>query len=111
LAVLAKGDAYGYKLTQDVKGVIAVSESTLYPVLRRLQGDGMLSTYDKPFNGRNRRYYSITPIGCQRLGELVDAWEGYKRSVDAILANSVIGGGSAAASADKGTQTHKGGAS
>ena len=57
LATLNRGDAYGYVLTQTVKSVVEVSESTLYPVLRRLQKDGALTVYDEPFNGRNRRYY------------------------------------------------------
>ena len=47
LAVLSRGDAYGYILTQQVKEVIDISESTLYPVLRRLQKEAFLSTYDK----------------------------------------------------------------
>ena len=60
LSVLASGDAYGYQLTQQIRSVIEVSESTLYPVLRRLQKDGALETYDEPFQGRNRRYYRLT---------------------------------------------------
>ena len=63
LAVLEKEDAYGYSLTQRMKEVVELSESTLYPVLRRLQQSGCLTVYDKPFQGRNRRYYAITPAG------------------------------------------------
>ena len=51
---------YGYKITQDVRTVIDVSESTLYPVLRRLQKEECFETYDKAIDGRNRRYYKIT---------------------------------------------------
>lgn len=51
---------YGYKITQEIKQALELSESTLYPVLRRLQRDGCLTIYDEPFNGRNRRYYKIT---------------------------------------------------
>ena len=51
---------YGYKITQDVRQAIDISESTLYPVLRRLQKDGCLETYDMAYAGRNRRYYRIT---------------------------------------------------
>ena len=55
LAVVAKEPegTYGYKITQDVRSVIELSESTLYPVLRRLQKDDCLVTYDKQINGRN----------------------------------------------------------
>ena len=55
LAILKQDDYYGYALTQKVKNVIDVSESTMYPVLRRLKKNGDLTTYDKPFQGRNRR--------------------------------------------------------
>ena len=51
---------YGYRITQDVRKVIDVSESTLYPVLRRLQKDECLEVYDRQFEGRNRRYYKVT---------------------------------------------------
>ena len=56
LASVMREDTYGYKLTQEVKQIMNVSESTLYPVLRRLQKDGYLTTYDRPYQGRNRRY-------------------------------------------------------
>ena len=59
LAVLDSQDAYGYVLTQSVKQVMDISESTLYPVLRRLQKDGLLSTYEQPVSGRRRRYYAL----------------------------------------------------
>ena len=57
LAVVSneKDGTYGYKITQDVRSVLEVSESTLYPVLRRLQKDECLETYDQAFAGRNRR--------------------------------------------------------
>ena len=57
LAVVSKDDngTYGYKITQDVRSAIEVSESTLYPVLRRLQKDGALEAYDQAHGGRNRR--------------------------------------------------------
>jgi len=85
LAVLARGDAYGYSLTQEIKAVISVSESTLYPVLRRLQRDGFLATYDQAFNGRNRRYYRITAKGRAHLVQTVGEWGQYKDAVDSIF--------------------------
>ena len=85
LAALSRGEAYGYILTQHIKGVIDVSESTLYPVLRRLQKDGMLSVSDRPFAGRNRRYYAITEEGAAALRDYTDEWTAYKASVDQIL--------------------------
>ena len=58
---------YGYKITQDVRKAIDISESTLYPVLRRLQKENCLETYDMAFDGRNRRYYKLTETGRAQL--------------------------------------------
>lgn len=85
LAILKQDDFYGYALTQKVKTVIDVSESTMYPVLRRLKRDGDLTTYDRPFQGRNRRYYQLTEIGEQRLQEILRLWEEYKQNLDQIF--------------------------
>ena len=88
LALLSREDSYGYILTQNVKEIISVSESTLYPVLRRLQNENYLSVYDAPFSGRNRRYYKITNEGKCRLDEYVVEWDKYKDRVDKILLGS-----------------------
>ncbi|HWQ58545.1 MAG TPA: PadR family transcriptional regulator [Clostridia bacterium] len=85
LAVLDREDAYGYVLTQSVKQVVEISESTLYPVLRRLQKDEMLSTYDQPYSGRLRRYYAITANGRKKLDEYRGEWRAYKNNVETIL--------------------------
>jgi PadR family transcriptional regulator PadR len=85
LAVVSRGDAYGYALTQNVKRTLDVSESTMYPVMRRLQTQQCLETYDTPHEGRNRRYYRLTDIGRQLLETLGDDWVEFKRRVDGIL--------------------------
>lgn len=87
LAIVAKKDTYGYRLTQDVKKVLSISESTLYPVLRRLTKEHLLDTYDKPYDGRNRRYYSISPKGKEKLEFFRKEWKDY---IDQI--NSIVGG-------------------
>ncbi|HAX72512.1 MAG TPA: PadR family transcriptional regulator [Firmicutes bacterium] len=85
LSILNQGDTYGYVLTQQVKEVMNISESTLYPVLRRLQKNEFLITYDEPFQGRNRRYYQITPLGKLKYQEYILDWKSYKSKVDHIL--------------------------
>lgn len=85
LAVLEHQDTYGYVLTLRVKTVLEISESTLYPVLRRLQKEGCLVTYDQPYQGRNRRYYSITPYGRQKLEEYKTEWASYKEKIEQLL--------------------------
>ena len=85
LSVVSREGTYGYKITQDVRSVLDVSESTLYPVLRRLQKDGLLETYDMEFDGRNRRYYKITPNGMILLDQYRAGWVEYRKKIDLIL--------------------------
>ena len=89
LSVVSLEGTYGYKITQDVRQVMDVSESTLYPVLRRLQKDGLLETYDMEFQGRNRRYYKITSNGMILLDKYRSEWLSYKKNVDKILLGMV----------------------
>lgn len=85
LGVLSDSPTYGYDLTQKLHGDIGVSESTLYPVLRRLLKDGMLTSYDEPFDGRNRRYYQITGKGSQALKEYRGDWQRYAKNIDKLI--------------------------
>ena len=77
---------YGYKITQDVRQAIEISESTLYPVLRRLQKDGCLETYDMEYGGRNRRYYRITETGSVQLNLYQTEWEVYSTRIGKLFA-------------------------
>ena len=85
LAVVMREDTYGYKLTQEVKQIMDVSESTLYPVLRRLQKDGYLRTYDKTFQGRNRRYYTVTEKGREQFQQFYDQWKRMRVKIDEVM--------------------------
>lgn len=85
LSVVARDGTYGYKITQDVRQAIDISESTLYPVLRRLEKDSCLETYDMEFAGRNRRYYRITSRGQNLLSDYLIEWEAYKNRIDLVL--------------------------
>lgn len=87
LAVVSKepDGTYGYKITQDVRQALEVSESTLYPVLRRLLKDECLEVYDREFAGRNRRYYKVTAKGSAQLGLYQAEWARYSSSITDIL--------------------------
>ena len=91
LAVVSQEDegTYGYKITQDVRRVIDVSESTLYPVLRRLQKDECLEVYDRQFDGRNRRYYKVTSRGMAQLGLYKSEWKTYIQKINEIFEGGV----------------------
>ena len=87
LAVVSKEaqGTYGYKITQDVRQVLEVSESTLYPVLRRLQKDECLITYDVEFAGRNRRYYKLTEKGAAQLNLYQIEWKSYSSKINTLF--------------------------
>lgn len=85
LAVVAREDTYGYKITQDIRAAVEVSESTLYPVLRRLQKEENLETYDKEFQGRNRRYYRVTDKGRAALTLYREDWKLHRKKIEDIL--------------------------
>ena len=91
LAVVGREETgtYGYRITQDVRAVLDISESTLYPVLRRLQKDGCLTVHDEPFNGRNRRYYQITEHGRAALRQHRIDWQNYRSGIDTIFFGGV----------------------
>lgn len=67
LTVLKKKDSYGYQIIRDITSCIAISESTLYPILKRLEGGGYLTTYSLEHQGRLRKYYKITELGEQKI--------------------------------------------
>lgn len=85
LSVLQCEDTYGYVLTQTLKSELGISESTLYPVLKRLQRDGCLTTYDRAWQGRNRRYYAITEKGAEQAEAYRRDWKSYRNNVDKLL--------------------------
>lgn len=84
LAVVSKTSdgTYGYKITQDVREAIEISDSTLYPVLRRLQKDNCLEVYDMEFGGRNRRYYKVTSQGMIQLKLYQEEWKSYSKKIN-----------------------------
>ena len=87
LAVVSRDmeGTYGYKITQDVRKAIEVSESTLYPVLRRLQKDDCLEVYDRQFDGRNRRYYKVTEKGTAQLRLYETEWKNYSSRINGLF--------------------------
>jgi PadR family transcriptional regulator PadR len=79
LAALQDEASYGYKIISDLNNVITLSESTLYPVLKRLESQECLTTYSKDFNGRLRKYYQITNEGKKRIKSFMLEWEEMER--------------------------------
>ena len=75
LALLARGDSYGYQLVKDMSALMDISESTLYPILRRLEAAGSLTVYTVEHNSRLRKYYAITEDGRKKIAEFLEEWK------------------------------------
>ncbi len=75
LAAIKNEDSYGYKIIKDLKPYIELSESTLYTILKRLEGAGMLTVRSAEHDGRLRKYYRITQDGIKRIDEFKDEWK------------------------------------
>lgn len=74
LAAIKSNESYGYKIIKDMKPYIALSESTLYTILKRLETAEMLTVRTAEHNGRLRKYYSITKLGKKRIDEFNEDW-------------------------------------
>lgn len=86
LSVVESQDSYGYEISPDpVKIVADIKESTLYPILKKLEKNGYLTTYSQEFQGRKRKYYSITDSGKEQLVYLNKEWISYRDTIDGII--------------------------
>ena len=74
LASIRGAPSYGYQIIKDLKPYVEMSESTLYPILRRLETAKLLTVRSAEHNGRLRKYYHITPQGLQRLEIFKTDW-------------------------------------
>ena len=84
LTVLMRGESYGYRLVRDVSEIIEITESTLYPILKRLEAGGCVTARSAEHNGRLRKYYQITEAGRQRVFGFIDEWKELVRILSAI---------------------------
>ncbi|MDD6269747.1 MAG: PadR family transcriptional regulator [Oscillospiraceae bacterium] len=75
LAAIKNEDSYGYQIVKDLKPYIEISESTLYPILRRLEANELLSVRSEEYNGRLRKYYHITAAGLERIELFKEEWK------------------------------------
>lgn len=86
LVLIERKDRYGYELAQEVSRHIEVAEGALYPLLRRLVGDGYCTTYlQESSGGPPRKYYRITPSGSRYAKETVSEWRSFVAGVTLLL--------------------------
>ena len=84
MAVLEQGDSYGYEISQTIKLIANIKESTLYPILKKLEASGFLTT-SRGLSGRMRKYYSLTNRGVEQLVTLKEEWTLYTDTVNGII--------------------------
>jgi len=86
LALLSRDDAYGYDIASRLSAAIGMAEGTVYPLMRRMQGDGLVETYlvESPA-GPSRKYYRLTAAGRASFAVQRDAWRAFARAVETTL--------------------------
>ncbi|MEG2381558.1 MAG: PadR family transcriptional regulator [Oscillospiraceae bacterium] len=84
LVSLKDTDSYGYQIIKNVSEYISLSESTLYPILKRLEANRCLTTYSMEHNGRLRKYYKITNLGKDKIQEFLASWNEVTKIYDYI---------------------------
>ncbi len=85
LATLKRGDSYGYLINQALGEVVSISESTLYPILRRLESQGLVTTYETIHNSRLRRYFRLSDNGKGKLQDAHLMFAELQKMTDYIL--------------------------
>jgi len=88
LAVMRDGPAYGYEMTKRLRarGLSIVGEGSIYPLLGRLERDGLVDTYRAASNGGPpRKYYRLSRLGEKALGSGIIEWQETRDAVDAVL--------------------------
>ncbi len=75
LAAIKNEDSYGYQIIKDISPYVEISESTLYPILRRLETGELLTVRSAEHNGRLRKYYHITQAGLDRIEAFKEEWK------------------------------------
>ena len=89
LSLLSRGDSYGYDVSDMLTRHMDLSEGAVYPILRKLKDDGLVSTYlSETSGGPPRKYYQLTPVGRKFLKELDDTWAELAQAVKKTTRNN-----------------------
>src|SRR5215468_3082397 len=86
LAMLARSDGYAYDIASRLSELIGMGEGTIYPLMRRMQADGLVKTYlEESSSGPPRKYYQLTKAGHAALAAQKTEWNGFVASVAKVL--------------------------
>jgi len=92
LALLSRADSYAYEIASRLAEGIDMGEGTIYPLMRRMQDDGLVETYlVESTAGPSRKYYRLTEAGRASFASQKDAWRDFVGAVDAILGETTGG--------------------
>ncbi|MEG0823304.1 MAG: PadR family transcriptional regulator [Erysipelotrichaceae bacterium] len=75
LSVINQKDSYGYQIIKDISNYIEITESTLYPILKRLEANKMVNVFNQEHDGRLRKYYQITKLGKKQIKTFIEEWD------------------------------------
>ena len=89
LAAIRKQDSYGYQIIKDISPYLSISESTLYPILKRMESNGYLTVYSIEHNGRLRKYYQITQAGMDKIEDFKQEWNKLQKAYDFITGEEI----------------------
>lgn len=93
LALLSRGNSYAYEIASRLSAAVDMGEGTIYPLMRRMQNEGLVSTYlEESPSGPPRKYYSITEAGHRRYREQADEWHDFVGAVEALISGDVPAG-------------------
>lgn len=85
LKAIEKEDSYGYKIIKDISPHVLISESTLYPILKRLESSGAITEYSVEHNSRLRKYYRITYVGKKKILDFLEEWKSVMKAYEFIM--------------------------
>lgn len=86
MALLSREDSYAYAIASRLSAAIDMGEGTIYPLMRRMQGDGLVETYlVESSSGPSRKYYRLSAAGRQALLAQATEWKAFTRAVDAVI--------------------------
>lgn len=95
LAILQRGPLHGYAIASELRqrsgGLLDVAEGTMYPVLHKLEEEGLITSRWERVNGRRRRVYAASPQSSSALRERVESWQRVSRAIDAVFAPALGG--------------------
>lgn len=97
LALLSRGNSYAYEIASKLTAAVDMGEGTIYPLMRRMQGEGLVSTYlEESPSGPPRKYYAITGAGLRRFEEQAAEWREFVAAVEMLI----VGNGHAGVQAE-----------